>query len=155
MPLLLESITPTFADKNPNVLKCTCQVLESGVRSTYIDELQEICPQLIETQMPLTTHQDAGVRDAALTTLGVLKGRLGESFMAQHFKDMNPQKMTKVNEGAESVEGSKFDQPKVQKKAPKPKKEEPVAMDVDEPAPPPKKKKKKAAGGPPSSFLKR
>lgn len=47
--------------------------------------------------------------------MGILKGRLGESAMAKCMSDLNPQKIQKLNESAEKVQPSKYDNP-----APKP-----------------------------------
>jgi hypothetical protein len=45
--------------------------------------------QLIPMMVSLTNHSDKDVRDAALEALGLLKGRLGEAIVGQHYKDLN------------------------------------------------------------------
>ena len=119
--------------------------------------------------MKLTNHQDGNVREAALTSLGVIKGRMGDDFMSPFIKDLNDQKMAKVNTSAETVSISKYDQSKremekkkrAEEKAKKAELEKASQemMNVDmggdmEVKPVPKKKKKKK-GGPPAGFLKR
>ena len=75
--------------------------------------------------------KDGTVRDAALHCMGILKGRLTESVMANYLKDCNKQKMDKIEEAAKEVKPSKYDKPEnwkppAPKKAP-PKKEQPKA----------------------------
>jgi hypothetical protein len=60
------------------------------------------------------------VRDAALSCLGIFKGRLGESSMSKYFTDLNPQKLAKVNESATTVKPSKYDRPLPKKVEAKP-----------------------------------
>ena len=40
--------------------------------------------------MKTSDEKDAEVRDAALSALGVMKGRLGESAMTKFLSDLNP-----------------------------------------------------------------
>jgi hypothetical protein len=50
--------------------------------------------------MKMSDDPAGDVRDAALSCLGIMKGRLGESAMSKYLTDMNPQKLNKVNESA-------------------------------------------------------
>jgi len=106
---LLEPITASMSHKNPSVLKETCKFVENAVRQTYIDDLQDINSDLITPLMTLTDHMDGQVRESALETLGVIKGRLGEGVVGEHFKNMKAQKLDKVNSAAETVQVTKFD----------------------------------------------
>ncbi len=53
--------------------------------------------------MVLTNHMDGLVRDAALEAIGIVKGRMGDDFMSPLVKDLNDQKMEKVNTSAQTV----------------------------------------------------
>ena len=53
----------------------------------------------------------ADVRDAALSALGIMKGRLGEAYMGKFLSDLNPQKLAKVNESSAKVVPSVYDRP--------------------------------------------
>ena len=85
---LLESHTKAMTHKNPSVLTETCKFIENAVRQTYIDDLKEISSDIITPLLSLTTHMDGTVRDSALETLGVCKGRLGEGIVGQYFTDL-------------------------------------------------------------------
>jgi len=50
-----------------------------------------------------------------LSTLGIFKGRLGDSTMSKYLSDLNPQKLAKVNEAAAIVQPSKYDRPEKKK----------------------------------------
>ena len=139
----LDGLKGGFADKMPKVKQLTAQFLERAIQTTYIDPLKIVGKEVGAMLMKVTEDSNAEARDAALSCLGVLKGRLGESMLANLFTDVNSQKMAKINEGAQKVKPSKYD--KSEKAAAKKKKEEEKA------APPPKKKtkKKEAAPAPP------
>jgi len=82
-----------------------------------------------------TDDSNSDVRDACLSALGVLKGRMGDAAMSKLIQDMNPQKLIKVNESAATVKPSKYDRPEKppEKKAPPPsKKPAPKKKPVEE-----------------------
>lgn len=98
----------------------------------------------------------------------MLKGRLGEAIVGQYFKDLNAQKLQKINESATKYEKTDFDLSKKERAKKKGKDVTPVAddwkdadefkkvienLDVMEDAPRPAAKKKPA--GPPAGFLER
>ena len=62
--------------------------------------------------MKLSEDPDGEVRNSALQCIGIFKGRLGEGAMSNYFKDMNPQKIGKVNESSKAVKPSKYDNKK-------------------------------------------
>lgn len=49
-----------------------------------------------------------------------MKGRLGEAAMTKYLSDLNPQKLQKVNESAQTVQPSKYDRPEKKESAPEP-----------------------------------
>jgi len=106
---LLESAIVSLSDKNPNVVKFSTKFIDEGVKQTYIDELTNIKNDIIPVLMGLTNHSDSEVRDAILESLGLLKGRLGETIVSSFLKDLNTQKMAKVNESAAKYEKTKYD----------------------------------------------
>ena len=59
----------------------------------------------------MSDDPDGDVRNAALSVLGIFKGRLGEGAMSNYLKDMNAQKVAKVNDAAATVKPSKYDKP--------------------------------------------
>lgn len=61
--------------------------------------------------MKLSEDKEGEVRDAALNTLGIFKGRLGESTMSKYLSNLNPQKLDKVNSAASTIQPSKYDRP--------------------------------------------
>lgn len=148
---VLDSAITSLADKNPNVLKYTAGFIDEGVKQTYIDDLMIIYKDLVPVLLKLTEHSESAVRDAMLESLGLIKGRLGEAVVGTFLKDMNPQKLNKVNESAAKYVKTKYDESKVAKKK---KKDE--RKDIDEfkkeiEVAPPKPKAKPA--GPPAGFL--
>jgi hypothetical protein len=68
--------------------------------------------------------KDGTVRDGALHCMGILKGRLTDSVMANYLKDVNKQKMDKIDEASKEVKPSKYDKPENWK--PPPPKKAPV-----------------------------
>lgn len=76
-----------------------------------------------------TDDKDGGVRDTALHCMGILKGRLTDK-ADKYLKDLNPQKMAKIDEAAKEVKPSKYDRPENWKPPPPkkaaPKKAEPT-----------------------------
>lgn len=85
--------------------------------------------QVIPALFTLTNHSDKDVRDAALEVLGLLKGRLGEAIVGQYFKDLNAQKLQKINESAAKYEKTDFDLSKKERAKKKGKDVTPVADD--------------------------
>lgn len=166
---LIEAIAGALSDKNPNVLINAAGFLGESVRTTYIDDLQDMAKDLISPLLPHTNHMDGSVWDASLEAIGVMKGRLGESFIQPFIKDLNGQKLEKVNASASTITPTKYDQSKWEmekakkaaEKAEKAKKkaeqsappvsEDALMEDAFDAAPKPKKKKK----GPPAGFLQR
>jgi hypothetical protein len=82
--------------------------------------------------------KDGGVRDAALNTMGILKGRYGDSIMDKYLSKLNKQKQEKIAEAAKEVQPSRYDRPE-NWKPPKPK-----AKPAPAPAAKPKSKPKAA-----------
>lgn len=64
--------------------------------------------------------KDGGVRDLALHCMGILKGRLGESVMSKYLKDVNAQKLAKIEEASKEVKASKYDRAENWKPPPPP-----------------------------------
>jgi cytoskeleton-associated protein 5 len=140
------------------IVKTACEYLQKAVSQTYIDDLKKMCDSLCPNLGKLANHQDGELRSIGLATLGLFKGRIGDS-IDKYLGDLNPQKLEKVKEAAGEYQLTKFDKPKNPPKKKASQKEEAkaeisesdaMAMDVG----PPKKKKKKAKG-PPSSFFER
>lgn len=151
---VLPLIKECMKDKNPLIVKQSAEFLQNSIKVTYIDDLTKIystiCPDLVK----LANHQDGELRDCGLATLGLLKGRLKEG-MDKYMGDLNQQKLDKVSEAAAEVKLTKFDKPRVQKKAKKKEVDEDgdAIMSFDKPKP--KAKAKPKASGPPASFLNR
>jgi cytoskeleton-associated protein 5 len=80
---IYEEVCSTYSDKAPNIKKNTSIFLEKAIRVTYIDPLQKIGKDLCSKINKLTDDSNPEVRDTALTVIGVLKGRLGETFMGK------------------------------------------------------------------------
>jgi hypothetical protein len=100
----------------------------------------------------LANHQDGEVRDLGLSTMGLIKARIGDA-VEKYLGELNQQKLDKVNEAAQAYQLTKYDKPKLKKKPKQEPKKQESSGDVDMEFDAPKPKKKK--GGPPSSFLKR
>lgn len=97
MDNIVSELTTALQDKAPTVKKNTCVVIEKMALMTYIDVLQRCSPDIISALMKLSEDKEGEVRDAALNTLGIFKGRLGESAMSKYLTNLNPQKLEKVN----------------------------------------------------------
>ena len=80
--------------------------------------LQRVSSDFLTQLVKLSEDPDGDVRNSALQVIGIFKGRLGEAAMANYLKDMNPQKLAKVNDSAKNVQPSKYDRP--EKKETKP-----------------------------------
>lgn len=52
--------------------------------------MQRISGEMLQALNKLTEDPQSEVRDAALSTLGIMKGRLGESAMSKFLTDLNP-----------------------------------------------------------------
>ncbi len=61
--------------------------------------------------LKLSEDSDGEVRSQALSVLGILKGRLGDSAMPKAMEQLVPQKIAKINEAAKIVQPSKYDKP--------------------------------------------
>ena len=85
----LEGLKGGFADKMPKVKQQTALFLERSIQTTYIDPLKNVGKEVGAMLMKVTEDSNAEARDAALSCLGVLKGRLGESMLANLFTDVN------------------------------------------------------------------
>lgn len=170
LPELLENVMPALQDKNPNVIRYSSKFIESGVKLTFIDDLQDMKGQLIPALFALTNHSDKDVRDAALEVCGLFKGRLGEAIVGQYFKDLNAQKLAKINEAAGKYEKTDFDMTKKERAKKAKQDATPVvderkdvddfkkvieSLDAGEDAFQPKPAGKKKPAGPPAGFLER
>ena len=80
--------------------KNLCIFIDKTAQKTYIDVLQRISGEIVAILIKQSDDPDGEVRNAALVVLGIFKGRLGESVMSKFLQDLNPQKLTKVNESA-------------------------------------------------------
>lgn len=120
MEILASDIAAGINDKAPTVKKNICQYLEKIAQVTYIDVLQRCSNELILALMKSSEDMAGDVRDAALSCIGIFKGRLGESSMSKYLSDLNPQKLAKVNESANKVQASAYDRPLLKKAAPAP-----------------------------------
>lgn len=148
---VLDSAITSLADKNPNVLKYTAGFIDEGVKQTYIDDLMIIYKDLVPALLKLTDHSESAVRDAMLESLGLIKGRLGEAVVGTFFKDLNPQKLNKVNESAAKYVKTKYDESKVAKKKKKDERKDIEEFKKEIEVAPPKPKAKPS--GPPAGFL--
>lgn len=72
-------------------------MVEKLALKTYIDVLQRSANEIVPVLMKVSEDKEGEVRDAALNTLGIFKGRLGESTMSKYLQGLNPQKLEKVN----------------------------------------------------------
>ena len=108
-----ELLSTAFSEKttSPLVKKNICIFLEKAIQKTYIDVLQRISGELLEHMMKLSDDSDGEVRSQALSVLGILKGRLGDSAMPKAMEQLVPQKIAKINEAAKIVQPSKYDKP--------------------------------------------
>lgn len=67
--------------------------LDKAIKSTYIDQLEEIATETIKLAVLISEEKDEKIRDQGFTCLGTLTARLPESLMGSHTKNLNPQKM--------------------------------------------------------------
>ena len=108
---MLSDILAGIQDKAPTVKKNTCAFIEKAAQKTYIDILQKCAVEILPILVKTSDDNMADVRDASLSALGVMKGRLSEAIMSKYISDLNPQKLAKVTESAQQVKPSKYDRP--------------------------------------------
>jgi hypothetical protein len=90
MEAIASDIAAGISDKAPTVKKNVCAYLEKLAQVTYIDVLQRCSNELILALMKSSDDMAGDVRDAALSCIGIFKGRLGESSMSKYLSDLNP-----------------------------------------------------------------
>ena len=90
MENIVSELCAGLQDKAPTVKKNTCTVLEKMALKTYIDVLQRCSNEIVPVLMKGSEDKDGEVRDAALNTLGIFKGRLGDSAMSKYLQNLNP-----------------------------------------------------------------
>jgi cytoskeleton-associated protein 5 len=90
MEPLVTDIAAAIIHKAPTVKKNICVYLEKLAQVTYIDVLQRCSNELILALMKSSEDMAGDVRDAALSCIGIFKGRLGESSMSKYLSDLNP-----------------------------------------------------------------
>lgn len=155
---LQEEIIPLITNVAPGVKSGVIKWLENTVQVTYIDVLKRVSNDYLTAVKKAIDDKDGGVRDVALHCMGIFKGRL-EGGADQFLKDVNPQKMAKIEEASKEIKPSKYDRPKNWKPKPKaaekkPKKEaddELMTFDSDKPVKP----KPKGIGQKPPSRKKK
>lgn len=133
MEAIAEEFIPMLTNVAPGVKILTVKFVETACQVTYIDVLQRIQNDLLPAMAKAMDDKDGGVRDLALHCMGILKGRLGESVMSKYLKDVNAQKLAKIEEAAKEVKATKYDRAE-NWKPPPPKKAAPAKKEVDEDA---------------------
>ena len=134
----------------------TWNAIKKSFKEDLVKIHDTICPELVK----LSNHNDGDIRDLGLSTLGLLKARIG-AVIDKYLKDLNQQKLGKVTEAEAEAEviksGIKFKQrSKPKKPAAKPKQEAAnVKDDGDSIMTDSSKQPKKSKGGPPPAFLER
>lgn len=102
---------PMITNVAPGVKNGTIKMVEKQAVITYIDVLQRVADSYLPAIQKMIDDKDGGVRDNALHCMGILKGRLGEAIVSKYVKDLNPQKMGKLEEAAKEIKPSKYDRP--------------------------------------------
>ena len=118
---VIEEVIEILGDKNPTIKVNTLKWASELALQTYIDDFKEIGPQFVPIFKKLTNDSAPDVRDATLSFLGIFKARLGEQPLNAVLSDLNPSKMSKVDESAGEVKKSpKYDRPRKQEPPPPP-----------------------------------
>lgn len=86
---LKEEIVPCITNVAPGVRAGTIRFIEKACQVTYIDVLQRTAPELLPAMVKAVEDKDGTVRETALHCTGILKGRLGDSVMDKHLKNVN------------------------------------------------------------------
>lgn len=107
---LMEELLPLINNPAPGVKTGTVKFVENLALVTYIDVLQRTSDDLMKEMLKVIDDKDGGVRDAALHCMGILKGRL-KAESEKYLKNVNSQKMAKIDEAAQEVKTSKYDRP--------------------------------------------
>ena len=76
LPDIIEELTAVFGDKSPSAKVHLCLFTDKFVKLTYIDDLTSVYPELIKMFVAGANDMNGDVRDAALTSIGVILGRL-------------------------------------------------------------------------------
>ena len=88
--------------------------MERAVRTTYIDDLEEVVDQIAPVAVAGSDEKDAALRDQSLVVLGVLHARAPNP-MDKFISGMLAAKKTKIDAAKETVKLGKYD--KSEKKA--------------------------------------
>ena len=107
-----EDVFPKINDKVQYVRAGTLKYVEKLSIVTYIDVLQRVADELLPILLKVVDDKEGEVREAALHCMGILRGRLGEEALSKYLKDINAQKLAKIDEAAKEVQASKYDRPK-------------------------------------------
>jgi len=126
-----EEMIPCITNVAPGVKDGTIKFVEKAALVTFIDVLQRIADDLLPAMVKAIDDKDGTVRESALHCMGILKGRLGDSVMDKHLKNVNKQKMEKIDEAAKEIKPSKYDRPE-NWKPPAPKKPKAAAVVVED-----------------------
>ena len=125
-----EGMIPCITNVAPGVKDGTIKFVEQAAQVTFIDVLQRVADELLPAMVKAIDDKDGTVRESALHCMGILKGRLGDSVMDKFLKNVNKQKMEKIDEAAKEIKPSKYDRPE-NWKPPAPKKPKAVKVEDD------------------------
>lgn len=153
---LRDEVIPLISNVAPGVKTGVLKFIEQAVLVTYIDVLKNISDDYMKALSVVMEDKDGGVRDTALHCMGIFKGRMAEK-AEKYVKDLNPQKMAKIDEASKEVKPSKYDRPENYKPPPPKKAPAKKAADDDESmdfdAGPPKKAPPKGIGQKPKKKV--
>jgi len=105
-----EEFVPLITNVAPGVKVGVIKFVEKTAQITYIDVMQRCMDDLMPAMVKAIDDKDGTVRETALHCMGILKGRLGEK-SEKYIKDVNKQKMEKIDEAAKEIKPSKYDRP--------------------------------------------
>jgi len=106
---IIEYVPMIAKEKAPATKINICKFLESAVQNTYIDDLQDICQDLLPQVMKVCEEKDANTRETAMHLVGILLARLGDEAMGKFLDGMIAQKRTKVDEAKATYKPTKYD----------------------------------------------
>lgn len=152
---LRDEVIPLISNVAPGVKTGIIKFIEQAVLVTYIDVLKNVSDDYLKALAVAMEDKDGGVRDTALHCMGIFKGRIADK-AEKYVKDLNPQKMAKIEEAVKEVKPSKYDRPEnykppAPKKAPAKKADDDDGMDLD--MGPPKKAPPKGLGQKPKKKV--
>ena len=80
--------------------------IDGLIRATKAEDLKSLVPELVPKLISLIEDKDLTVRDAAIHTLGILKGTLSDDeSILESFAELDQKTMAKIDKASQDIGG--------------------------------------------------